>query len=106
MPRSAVITRKGVTKSADLIAAERAGQDMLYGYCRAKAGRQMELCRATDLLPAVVSRMSNYLTPISFEAAVLFDVATKGELPAEALCPSRADLIARFFLTRAVKLAA
>lgn len=98
MPRPATIKQD---KSPELVKAERAGQDLLHRYCRERAGRQKELVDGTGLIPAVISRMANYKTPINFEAAMLLDVATAGALPVEALCPSRADLVSHFLSLRA-----
>lgn len=100
MTRSATIKRMGVTKPEELVQAEQAGQQLLYAYCRAKHGNQAFLMRTTGLITATLSRMQNGDTPINFEAAMLIEVATKGELPADKLCPSRADLVAQFLQLR------
>jgi DNA-binding transcriptional regulator YdaS (Cro superfamily) len=73
---------------------------------RNRAGRQAELARISGLLPGTLSNMANHPTHgINLEAAMILEVATSGELPAEALCPSGAKLLERFFLTRAAKVA-
>lgn len=103
MTRSAIIRRIGVTKPDALLAAEEEGRQLLYNFCRAKHGNQSLLIRSTGLLGATVSRMTNGQTPINLEAALLMDVATGCNLPAEKLCPSRADLIAQFLQQRSTK---
>jgi DNA-binding transcriptional regulator YdaS (Cro superfamily) len=85
-----------VKKTADLVRAEEKGQKVLYEYCRAKAGVQANLVRATGIYPATISKMSNGKTPISMDAAILLEVATGGVLKAAILCPARAELFAQF----------
>lgn len=103
MPHGAIRTRQ--EKAPELEQAEREGQDLLHGYCRAQAKNQKALSDATGMLPATVSRMANYHARITFEAAVLIDVATAGQLPAERLCPSRAHLLEQFLQQRTARLA-
>lgn len=103
MTRSATIRRVGVTKSDELLQAEAEGQKLLYAFCRERHGNQAFLVRATNLLTATLSRMTNGETPINLEAALLLEAATKGALPADKLCPSRADLLAQFLQLRAAK---
>jgi DNA-binding transcriptional regulator YdaS (Cro superfamily) len=93
-------------KSAELLAAEKAGQEALNEYCRRELGIQAELRRNTGIFASDLSRMCRGRKAISFENAVLLDLATNGELPAEVLCPSRAKLIQRLFLTRAARVGA
>lgn len=104
MPK-AIKARLGVEKPAELLEAEKVGQEMLHRYCRAKQGNQAQLARATELLPATVSKMCSGMTAINLEAALLFEAATGGHLQADKLCPSRAELIAQILALRANKAA-
>ena len=99
--RPVIRQRMGVEKSPELIEQEEAGRALLNAYCRAKQGNQAKLSRKTDMLPAALSNMSNGKSDINIEAALRIDVATEGELPAEKLCPSRADLLGQFLKMRA-----
>lgn len=103
MPRQAKGQRVGVIKPDDLLEAEKAGQELLNNFCRAKYGNQTLLARSSGLLVATISRMAGGSTPINFEAAVMIDVATNGKLSAEKLCPGCADLVAQFLQLRATK---
>jgi DNA-binding transcriptional regulator YdaS (Cro superfamily) len=96
MPRPVKLTPRGEAKSPEELAAEKSGQDILFHYCRMRPGRAAQLARQTGLLPGVISRMSNYLTPVSCEVALLLEVATKGELKAVELCPARAGLLKEY----------
>lgn len=104
MPRPAVFSDN--TKSPELATAERKGQDLLHSHCRQRVGNAKDLVDNTGLHASVISRMSNYTTPINLEAAMLLDVASNGQLPADVLCPSRADLIQRFIASRTLAAAA
>lgn len=95
-------TRQAPPKAPELIAAEARGQAALRAYFDRKIGLQSLLAEATGLHNSSLCRMSRQQAAISFEDAVLIDIATKGELRAEDLCPSRADLLARLLLQRAV----
>lgn len=88
--------------AAELAAAEMRGQLALRAYFNRQIGLQKLLAEATGLHQASLCRMSKHKAAISFEDAVLIDIATKGELRAEDLCPSRADLLTRLLLQRAV----
>lgn len=78
------------------LAAEQAGKAALYNYCRGGIGRQKELAEETGILASILSRLAlDPNKPINLEHAVLIDVATNGELPAEVLCPARADVLAK-----------
>lgn len=82
--------------------AEQAGKHTLYRYFREFHGCQAQLARATGIHTAVLSKMASlpeYV--ITLDAAMLMEVATDGELRAEVLCPSRAELIERFVALRA-----
>lgn len=100
MPRAAIIHRAGVIKPDELVAAEKLAQELLNNYCRAKHGNQAKLVRDTGLLGATLSRMANGHIQINLESALLIDVATGGALPAEKLCPSRAELMTQFLALR------
>lgn len=102
---AAMRKRIGVTKSDELIEAEQAGHAMLNAHCRAKQGNQAYLSRATDLLPTTLSNMCHGKTAINLEAAILIEVASGGALPAEKLCPSRAELLTQLMQQRAAKTA-
>lgn len=86
-------------KTEELLTAEKAGQEMLYEYCQ-RIGRQKQLSAQTGIPKSTISRIANGKAPLNVEAAMLFDVASKGVLPAEELCPSRAELIASLFASR------
>ena len=85
---------------------EMAGKEALYLYFRKYHGRQAELARATGIKTAVLSKMAGeppYI--ITLDAAMLIELATKGELRADVLCPSRAGLMANWLAARAQELA-
>lgn len=90
-----------VEKTPEITAMEAAGKALLRDYCQAKRGRALQLAAASGLAAPHLSRMMNIeSTAISLEAAMLIDTATSGELPAEALCPSRAQLLENFVTSR------
>lgn len=92
-------------KSPELIEAEEAAAYALSAYFSRGFGVQAKLSRDTGIEPSTLSKMGKGTGPISLEQAILIDVATDGELRAEFLCPSRADLLARFVLHRAATVA-
>jgi hypothetical protein len=98
MPYGATRTR--MARTPELAQAEREGQELLHKYCRAQVRNQKRLAESTGLLASVISRLSNFDGRISLEAAILFDLATDGELAAEKLCPSRAGLLDEFIKSR------
>lgn len=99
MPRIASLAPP---KAPALIEAEARGQAALRAYFDRRIGLQKLLAEATGLHQSALCRMSKQETPIAFEDAVLIEIATEGELRTEQLCPSRADLLVRFLLQRAV----
>lgn len=90
-------------KTPELQAAEAAGANALAAYFQSGFGVQAQLSRDTGIAPPALSRMSKGTNTIMITSALLIEVATKGALPAELLCPSKADLLSRFMLTRAAK---
>lgn len=89
-------------KSPELVQAELAGKEALRKWFYSGVGRQAEVARRTGMFPGNLSKMAR---PdgygIGLEAAVLIEVATEGDLRAEVLCPSRADVLAKLLALRA-----
>lgn len=83
-------------KPAELIQAEREGQEALRLFFRRDIGVQAAIARTTGIHAPVLSRMGSGRSPISVEHAMLISVATNGELTASKLCPSRADLLDQY----------
>lgn len=86
--------------------AEQEGKRALHRYVREFHGRQAQLSRATGLHTVVLSKMANqpeYI--ITLDAAMMMEVATEGELRADVLCPSRAELMEQFVALRSRELA-
>ena len=104
MPRAS--TKNKEEKSTDLIAAEAAGKEALRMYCRYRQGRATEISNKTGILLSVLSKMANKSNHINLEAAVLIEAATEGELRADVLCPSRADVLAKLLALRSGEKAA
>lgn len=102
MPR---IVNPRPIKPAALVQAEQHASEALYNYFRGGHGVQARISRETGIEAPALSKMGKG-APISFEHAILLDVATGSQLRAEMLCPSRADLLSRFMLTRAVAVGA
>lgn len=91
-------------KPQSLILAEQEARDLLNNYFKQGIGRQLALANDTGLFASQLSRMARLENhPISVEAAMRIEVATKGELPAKKLCPAGADLIAQFVAMQMVK---
>lgn len=85
----------------ELRKAERKAQRELRKYIEKEHGRQKQLAADTGIQATFLSRLMNRENQvIAMENAVLIDLATKGELKAEMLCPSRADVIQRFLQSR------
>lgn len=78
------------------IAAQEAGQKALRDYFHGEIGRQKDVANASGLYASMLSRMACGHTPINLETAIALEVATKGELRAEVLCPLRAEVLNRF----------
>jgi DNA-binding transcriptional regulator YdaS (Cro superfamily) len=94
---------KQVPPSTDpnIIRAEKKAQKMLYAYMRQRHGIQQELARETGIKASFLSRLANRDNQvIAMETAILIELASKGELKAELLCPARADVIKRFLAAR------
>lgn len=87
-------------KPAELLAAEHEGQEMLLEFFRGGFRRLRDLHERTGVAEATLSRMARNKHPISMEVAILIEVATEGELPAEKLCPSMAGVMAQFRANR------
>lgn len=83
-------------------AAQEAGQKALRNYFHGQIGRQKDVAISSGLYASMLSRMACGHAPINLEAAIALEVATKGELRAEVLCPSRADVLGRFISQRKV----
>jgi DNA-binding transcriptional regulator YdaS (Cro superfamily) len=83
-------------KAPELVEAERRGYEALRRYVRREMGVQAALSRETGIAQPVLTRMSQGRNPISVEQAMRLAVATKGELPAPMLCPSGAELLAKY----------
>jgi DNA-binding transcriptional regulator YdaS (Cro superfamily) len=97
-------TKKGDgSKSPELVERERAGKAKFNSYCRAKQGNQAILARDTGLSQTTISGISTGPTAITLESAIRFEVATKGDLRADDLCPSCDGLIEQFLQLRAAK---
>lgn len=77
------------------VMADAAACRKLFMYLREETGRQKRLGDATGIGTAGLSRIANG-APISAETAIVLHVATKGELKAWDLCPSRAELLHQF----------
>lgn len=99
MPKSS--TGNNTPKTEEQIRAEQAGRQALRSWLKAETGRQARICHVSGILPAVMSRMANKTTHINLEAAILIEVATDGEVPAEVLCPSRAEVLKTMMRQRA-----
>jgi len=85
--------------------AEQAGKNALYRFYREYHGCQAQLSRDTGLSVPMLTKMARYPEYfITMEAAMLVEVASKGALRAEVLCPSRADLIGQFLALRATEM--
>lgn len=95
--------REESDKSPELIEAEKVGKKKFNTYCRAKQGNIAQLSKDTGLAQGTISTMSTGPTAISLESAIKIEVATRGELRADELCPSRAEWIAQFLALRANK---
>lgn len=80
--------------------AERAGREALRAYCDSRRGVQAALCRKTNILPSQLCRIISGKTVVTLEAALLLEVATEGAVPAESLCPSRAELMKQLIQLR------
>ena len=87
-------------KAPELIAAEQAAQEALRRYFRRELGMQAMVARETGIAPAALSRMAKHGEVISLEHALRIELATGGELRAEALCPSRAGIVNQFLRMR------
>lgn len=97
MPRNRIKTEE---KAPELVAAEAQASAMLRQYLRSLVGRNAAIARATGIYAPSLSRMGTGKHPITLDSAVLLEVASEGELRAELLCPSRADLIGKFLALR------
>lgn len=87
-------------KTADELAADERGRLVLVTWCGKKRGRQALLCRKTGIDKGAMSKMCKGEYAIGLEVALIIDVATRGDLPAETLCPSRAHLLAAMMRMR------
>jgi hypothetical protein len=97
MPYRRGSTANFIPKSPELVAAELAGKEAMRAYFAASRGRMAAVARATAINPPNLCKMAqreNY--PIGLEFALLIEAATDGALRAAVLCPSRADLLAKF----------
>lgn len=99
MPKSSI--RNKIPKTEEELRAEKEGQQALRTWLKAETGRQARICKSSGILPAVMSRMANKDTHINLEAAILIEVASEGALPAEVLCPSRAEALKTMMRQRA-----
>jgi hypothetical protein len=94
-----------IEKSTERLQAEEAARDALRKYCRGY-GRQSELCRATGIHEATMSRMKSGkgckggTSTINLEHAIAIEIASKGKLRAEILCPEKAHLLEAMFRQR------
>lgn len=84
----------------DQVEAERAGQAALHEYFQSRIGRQKATSEATGIEASLLSRMARGHMPVSLEYAIALEVASKGALRVEVLCPSRADVLKRFISQR------
>jgi DNA-binding transcriptional regulator YdaS (Cro superfamily) len=82
--------------SPEQLAAERAGREALHEYFQTRIGRQKATAETTGIEASILSRMARGHMPISLEYSIVLEVASKGALRAEVLCPSRADVLNRF----------
>lgn len=77
------------------------GKEILRRYLRDRQGRQATVARRSGISTPVLSKMANQADyRLNFEAAVLIEVATDGELKADQLCPARADALAGLLRVR------
>lgn len=90
-------------KSPELLQAEHEAAEALRNYFYRGLGVQAKMARDTGLNPAVLSKMGKGKGPISIEQAMLIEAASNGELLAEKLCPSRAELIQQVFQARVTR---
>lgn len=89
-----------VPKTPHLVEAEKSAQDTLRRYFRRELGTQAAISRQTGIAPPLLSRMSKNGAHITLEYALRIELATGGELRAEWLCPSRAELLDQFLKLR------
>lgn len=80
--------------------AEREGQAALHEYFQSRVGRQKAIAEATGIEASILSRMARGHARISLEYSIALEMASKGALRAEMLCPSRADVLKRFISQR------
>lgn len=93
--------KKLILPTPQLIKAQQRARDILRGYFRSDHGVQAQLARDTGIQASFLSSMAHDDDrPVSLENAILMDVATKGALKAEVLCPARADKIKQFIASR------
>lgn len=78
----------------------RAAAQTLHKYFRAGVGRQRQTAKDSGIFASMLSNMAHGRSPITLEAAIALELATKGELRAEVLCPVRADVLQRFVSQR------
>lgn len=91
-------------KPAELVKAEEEACAALREFFSRDLGLQAQMARDTGVSPAILSRMGKGRQCISIEHAMLIELASRGELRAEQLCPARADILGRFLLQRAASL--
>lgn len=80
------------------------GKEVLRRYLRDRQGRQATVSQLTGISTPALSKMANMPEyRLSFEAAVLIELATEGELRTEQLCPSRAAVLNDLLRMRATQ---
>lgn len=90
------------TKDVAMQRAEKKAQTMLYQYLRQRHGIQREVSKKSGIVAPMLSRLANREGQvIALEAAMRIEVATNGDLKAEQLCPSGADILKQFLELRA-----
>lgn len=88
-------------KPPALAKAEDEARKALSDYFRQEHGTQKTVSDITGIPQSMLSRMAGRKpSSIAFEAAVAIEVATKGALKVELLCPSRVELLKDFLLAR------
>lgn len=87
--------------SPAIVKAEQKAREKLMSYFRREFGLQAEMARKTGIKASFLSRLANRAEhSIPLETAILMELATNGELKAEVMCPSRADMLKQFIAGR------
>lgn len=95
---------KRVPPSSDpkITKAEKKAQQILRDYFWQHRSEQKRIAQETGIKQPFLSRLANKEgQTIALETAMLIEIATNGELRAEALCPARAEVIKKFLNSRA-----